>query len=133
MSRKRPPRPKSREEFHIAIICALTLEADAVLEVFDHHWDEGEDGQSFGKAYRDPNAYSTGVIGQHNVVLAHLPGMGKVAAGKIAASCRISYPNISLALVLGICGGAPFYGKDKAEILLGDVLISTGIVQYDFG
>lgn len=133
MSRKRPPRPKSRDEFHIAIICALTLEADAVLEVFDHHWDEDEDGQSFGKAYRDSNAYSTGVIGQHNVVLAHLPGMGKVAAGKIAASCRISYPNISLALVIGICGGAPFYGKDKAEILLGDVLISTGIVQYDFG
>ncbi|KAF0638010.1 hypothetical protein FPSE5266_10877 [Fusarium pseudograminearum] len=69
MSQKQPLRPKSRDEFEIAIICALALEADAVLTLFDHRWDE-----DFGKAYGDPNTYSTGVIGQHNVVLAHLPG-----------------------------------------------------------
>ncbi|EXL40009.1 hypothetical protein FOCG_17404 [Fusarium oxysporum f. sp. radicis-lycopersici 26381] len=133
MPRKRPLRPKSRDEFEIAIICALNLEADAVLALFDHHWDEDQESQSYGKARGDPNAYSTGVIGQHNVVLAHLPGMGKVAAGNIAAFCRMSYPNISLALVVGICGGAPFYGKTKEEILLGDVIVSTGVVQYDLG
>jgi nucleoside phosphorylase len=132
MPQKRPLHPKSRREFEIAIICALALEADAVLALFDHHWDEDEDGQSYGKAHGDPNAYSTGVIGQHNVVLAHLPGMGKVAAGN-TAFCRMSFPNISLALVVGICGGAPFYGKVKEDILLGDVIISTGVVQYDFG
>ncbi|KAF4451006.1 hypothetical protein F53441_5953 [Fusarium austroafricanum] len=133
MSQIRPPRPRSRDEFDIAIICALTLEADAVLTLFDHHWDDDDSGVSFGKARGDPNAYSTGVLGQHNVVLAHLPGMGKVAAGTIAAFCRMSYPNISLALVVGICGGAPFYGNKKEEILLGDVIISTGVVQYDIG
>jgi hypothetical protein len=45
----------------------------------------------------------------------------------------MSYPNISLALVVGICGGAPLYGKGKEEILLGDVIISTGVVHYGFG
>ncbi|CAF3446889.1 hypothetical protein QX201_004399 [Fusarium graminearum] len=133
MSQNRPPRPKSRKDFEIAIICALTIEADAVLALFDHHWEEDEDSMSFGKARGDPNAYSTGVIGQHNVVLVHLPGMGKVAAGNIAAFCRMSYPEISLALVVGICGGVPFYGKENEEILLGDVIISTGVVQYDLG
>ncbi|KAJ4247843.1 hypothetical protein NW762_013052 [Fusarium torreyae] len=130
MPPKRPPRPKTRDDFEIAIICALTLEADAVIALFDHHWDE-DDQPSFGKTRGDPNAYSTGVMGRHNVVLAHLPGMGKVAAGNIAAFCRMSFPNINLALVAGICGGAPLY--DKGQILLGDVIISTGVVQYDFG
>ncbi|KAL9573378.1 hypothetical protein ACKAV7_003063 [Fusarium commune] len=125
-----PRRPKSRDDFEIAIICALTLEADAVIASFDHHWDE-DNGPSFGKARGDPNSYSTGVIGSHNVVLAHLPGMGKVAAGNIAAFCHMSFPNINLALVVGICGGAPWY--EDTPIFLGDVIISTGVVQYDFG
>ncbi|KAF4958877.1 hypothetical protein FGADI_2079 [Fusarium gaditjirri] len=125
-----PRRPRNRDDFEIAIICALTLEADAVIASFDHHWDEDDD-LSFGKARGDPNSYSAGVIGSHNVVLAHLPGMGKVAAGNIAAFCRMSFPNINLALVVGICGGAPWY--EDTPIFLGDVIISTGVVQYDFG
>jgi hypothetical protein len=36
----KPSRPKTREHFEIAIICALTLEADAIIALFDHHWDE---------------------------------------------------------------------------------------------
>ncbi|EWG46946.1 hypothetical protein FVEG_07215 [Fusarium verticillioides 7600] len=125
-----PRRPKSRDDFEIAIICALTLEADAIIAAFDHYWDE-DSGLSFGKARGDPNSYSAGIIGSHNVVLAHLPGMGKVAAGNIAAFCRMSFPNINLALVVGICGGAPLH--EDTPILLGDVIISTGVVQYDFG
>ncbi|KAG5776312.1 hypothetical protein H9Q73_010029 [Fusarium xylarioides] len=127
----RPNRPERRDDFEVAIICALTLEADAVIALFDHHWED--DGFSYGKARGDPNAYSIGVIGQHNVVLAHLPGMGKVSAGNIAAFCRMSFPNIKLALLVGICGGAPYDHKSKSQIFLGDVVISTGIVQYDFG
>ncbi|KAG5823921.1 hypothetical protein H9Q74_005991 [Fusarium xylarioides] len=127
----RPNRPERRDDFEVAIICALALEADAVIALFDHHWED--DGFSYGKARGDPNAYSIGVIGQHNVVLAHLPGMGKVSAGNIAAFCRMSFPNIKLALLVGICGGAPYDHKSKSQIFLGDVVISTGIVQYDFG
>ncbi|KAF4343496.1 hypothetical protein FBEOM_2522 [Fusarium beomiforme] len=57
--------------------------------------------------------------------------MGKVAAGNIASFCRMSFPNINLALVVGVCGGAPF--NQNKPILLGDIIISTGVVQYDFG
>lgn len=109
----RPNRPEKRDDFEVAIICALTLEADAVIALFDHDWED--DGFSYGKARGDPNAYSIGAIGQHNVVLAHLPGMGKVSAGNIAAFCRMSFPNIKLALLVGICGGAPTYKKAKDE------------------
>lgn len=123
------PRPPSyRHGFKIAIICALTLEADAVEILFDQHWDT----RIYGKSEGDTNAYSFGMIGLHNVVLVHMPGMGKGNAATAAASCRASFPGIRLALVVGICAGVPFT-RHSGEILLGDVIISDALVQYDFG
>lgn len=45
-----------------------------------------------------------------------------------ATHLRRSFPAIRLALVVGICGGVPDSG-----VLLGDVVLSDGVVQYDFG
>lgn len=61
-----------------------------------------------------------------------MPGMGKANAAAVAANCRASFPNIKLALVVGVCGAAPF-GRDGEEIVLGDVIISDGVIQYDLG
>ncbi|KAH7020255.1 hypothetical protein EDB80DRAFT_887773 [Ilyonectria destructans] len=128
-----PLRPTTRRGFEIATICALPLEADAVDALFDVHWDDHDDnGPPFGKVMGDPNAYSTGAIGRHNVVLAHMPGMGKANAAAVAANCQASFPNIKLALVVGVCGVVPF-GRDGEEIVLGDVIISDGVIQYDLG
>ncbi|ERF75850.1 hypothetical protein EPUS_01216 [Endocarpon pusillum Z07020] len=127
---KRPRRPRSRNDFEIAVICAIRIECDAVEALFDEFW---EDYDSYGKALGDPNAYSTGRIGSHNVVLAFMPGMGKGTSASVAASFRSSFPNIKLGLVVGICGAVPTGWDDETEILLGDVIISTGLVQYDFG
>lgn len=126
----RPLRPATRSDFEIAIICALTIEADAALALFDYHWDD--DGPPYDKFPGDPNTYSTGAIGRHNVVLVHMSGMGTVNAALVASNCRSSFPNIKLALVVGICGAVP-WGPDGTEIVLGDVIISNGIIQYDFG
>ncbi|EXJ93479.1 hypothetical protein A1O1_01871 [Capronia coronata CBS 617.96] len=123
-------RPRTRRDFKIAIICALTLEADAVNAVFDERWDDKED--VYGKAAGDPNAYSTGMVGRHNVVLAHMPGMGPESAARVAANCRISFGGIELALVVGICGASPTT-KAGEEIILGDVIISEGIIPYTSG
>ncbi|EXL64702.1 hypothetical protein FOPG_19044 [Fusarium oxysporum f. sp. conglutinans race 2 54008] len=126
----RPPRPNDRRGFEIAIICALPLEADAIEALFDYYWDSN--GPPFGRAVRDPNSYSTGVIGCHNVVLVRMPGMGKVHAAAAASNCRASFPNVKIALVVGVCGVLPFKHNGE-EIVLGDVVISEGIIQYDFG
>lgn len=122
--------PRDREGFEIAVICALQSEADAVEALFDEYWDE--DGDRYGKAPGDTNAYTTGAIGRHNVVLAYMPGIGKGNAASVASSFRSSFGRIKLALIVGVCGGVPI-GNDDEEILLGDVIISTGIIQYDFG
>ncbi|KAH7201447.1 hypothetical protein DER44DRAFT_900082 [Fusarium oxysporum] len=126
----RPPRPKDRRGFELAIICALPLEADAIEALFDYYWDSN--GPPFGKAAHDTNSYLTGVIGCHNVVLVRMPGIGKAHAAAAASSCRASFPNVKIALVVGVCGVAPFK-RDGGEIVLGDVVVSEGIIQYDFG
>ncbi|KAN0087129.1 hypothetical protein V8E54_000817 [Elaphomyces granulatus] len=126
--RSSPLQLSDRNNFEIAIICALPLEASAISALFDKRWDD----QIYSRAPRDSNTYSTGVIGNHNVVLVHMPNMGKVAAAVAAACLRSSFPEIELALVVGICGGAPG-NRLREEILLGDVIISEGLIQYDLG
>ncbi|EXA30643.1 hypothetical protein FOVG_17977 [Fusarium oxysporum f. sp. pisi HDV247] len=125
-----PSRPEGRHGFEIAVFCALPLEADAIEALFDYYWDSN--GPSFRKAAHDPNSYLTGVIGCHNVVLIRMPGTGKVHAAAAASNCRASFPNIKIALVVGVCGVVPFK-RNGEEIVLGDVVISEGIIQYDFG
>lgn len=134
-----PPAPQMRcpaspHGFEIAIICALPLEADAVDSLFDYRWDDddNEGGFPFEKAPGDSNAYTVGAIKRHYVVLAFMPGMGKASAATVAMGCRATFPNIKLGLVVGICGIVPFPSKDK-EVILGDVIISEAVIQYDLG
>ncbi|KAJ6157411.1 hypothetical protein N7470_005003 [Penicillium chermesinum] len=72
----------------------------------------------------DPNTYRNGRIGEHNVVLLLLPGIGSASAASAAASLRKSYPMINLVFLVGVCGGVPSVGglpskfvpKDATEI-----------------
>ncbi|EXJ69000.1 uncharacterized protein A1O5_07935 [Cladophialophora psammophila CBS 110553] len=124
--------PRERGDFEIALICALPLEAECVQELFDKFWED--EGKNFRKAPGDPSVYTTGVIGDHNAVLAYMPGIGTTPAAAVAGSLRVSFPNIKLALVVGVCGGMPYgTGTDQEEIMLGDVIISQALLQYDFG
>jgi nucleoside phosphorylase len=125
-----PMLPKSRNDFTIAIICALPLEAEAVEALFDETYDRF--GKYYGKQRGDANAYINGRIGKHDVVLCYMPGMGKGSAASVASSLQVSYTVIDLALVVGICGGAPS-PPEYQEIFLGDVIISDSVIEYDFG
>ena len=124
-----PAKPNDRNDFTVAVICALPLEYDAVSYIYDEFWDE--DGDQYGRADGDTNSYTTGRIGDHNVVLALLPRMGKANAASAAASLRSSDSQIRLALLVGVCGGVPRH--DNGEVFLGDVVISRTVVQYDLG
>ncbi|EAW22092.1 uncharacterized protein NFIA_007680 [Aspergillus fischeri NRRL 181] len=73
-----------------------------------------------------------GVLWRYNVVPAHMPSVGKVAATTTAAGLRSSFPNIELAIVVGICSVVP-HGNGRQNIHLGDVIIGKGVIQYDVG
>jgi nucleoside phosphorylase len=115
-------------DFEIAIFCALGLEADAMIAMFDEIWEQEE---QYDKCRSDTNSYTFGRIHQHSVVLVHMPRMGKISASSVAASLRLSFPYIRVGLLVGICGGVPVSASGKREIILGDVLIGTHIVQID--
>jgi hypothetical protein len=50
---QQPSRPSNRDEFEVAIVCALPLEFNAVFALVDEFWDE--DGDYYGKADGDTN------------------------------------------------------------------------------
>ncbi|VBB80671.1 Putative protein of unknown function [Podospora comata] len=53
--------PATRDKFKIAIMCALPLEAEAVLYLFDEFWDR--EGDPYGRSQQNSNEYRTGRIG----------------------------------------------------------------------
>lgn len=121
--------PSNREGFEIALICALETEFEAVCLVVEQFWDGGKD--LYGKSAGDTNSYRTGRIGRHNVVLLLLSGLGKVRAAHAAANLHSSFTRLRLVLLVGGCAATP--RMNDTDILLGDVIISTGVVQYDLG
>jgi nucleoside phosphorylase len=130
MSSHTNSRPRDRNAFEVAIICALPLEADATIALFDESW---ECDEQYAKSHSDTNTYTLGRLGAHNVVLVHMSRMGKGSAADVAANLRSSFPHIRLTLLVGICGGVPFIDHGGREVTLGDIVISTQIIQTDFG
>jgi nucleoside phosphorylase len=123
----------THEDYTVAWICALPLEAAASKAILDKI--HPQLSQSTG----DDNAYTLGEILGHNIVMTCLPlGMyGIVSAATVAAHMRITYPSIRFGLMVGIGGGVP---STKNDIRLGDVVVSkptgdlgTGVVHYDYG
>ncbi|KAJ5533797.1 zinc finger protein [Penicillium freii] len=123
-------RPRNRDEFEIAIICALPLETNAVLCSLDEIWYDV--ASTYGRARNDQNHYAFGRSGRHPVVVVTLPGMGNVQSASAAASLDMSFVSIQLVLLVGICGAVP-YGPSNQEIILGDVIVSEVLVRLDFG
>ncbi|OHE94067.1 hypothetical protein CORC01_10642 [Colletotrichum orchidophilum] len=118
--------PKSSNGLKIATICALTLEADAFKALFDYRWKDIDKGKMRAPGHK--NAYSFGLLGRHQTVLAFMPGMGKDSSAMVASHCRNSFRNVQLVLVVGICGGVPFYKQEGIqEVILGGVIISESL------
>ncbi|SMR58378.1 unnamed protein product [Zymoseptoria tritici ST99CH_1E4] len=129
------PPPANRDDFEIAIICALPEERDTVEALMTR--DFKSEGKTYGKVQNDDNIYTTGVLGNKPVVLVAPRAMGTTNTRDLARGLKISFQKISWAFVVGIAGGAPFVpdgsGWKDSGIQLGDVVISTQVIEYDFG
>lgn len=122
--------PTRRDEFTIAMICALVEEANAVEAIFDEMYDSMQ--EKYGRTAGDRNSYLNGRIGKHNVVVCYMPGMGKSSAAMVASDLRFSYTKIEMDFVVGICAGVPETANGQ-KIFLGDTIISNSVIEYDFG
>ncbi|KAL3428796.1 purine and uridine phosphorylase [Aspergillus tetrazonus] len=116
-------RPKSRNDFTIAIICALPLEADAVEALFDEHYDRL--GKHYGKQEGDANAYVNGRIDK-------CQEWGREVQQPLPLTCKSATRASSLLWLLVFAGVAPS-PPEYGDIFLGDVIISDSVIEYDLG
>ncbi|KAL8368320.1 hypothetical protein RB599_003983 [Gaeumannomyces hyphopodioides] len=134
LSRPISGRPPHRGDFRIAIVCSSPLEFDAVSLLFTEMYDSAELGQASG----NDNTCVTGRLGGHDVVLVVAPLRERIT----------SFPNVGLALLVGICGAPPqVQEKDVLaqshedddddsgvrDIFLGDVVVGTSVTNSDLG
>ncbi|KAF5001201.1 hypothetical protein FGRMN_1225 [Fusarium graminum] len=118
-----------RNDYTIGWFCALPFEQTAALAMLD------EKHPDLPKTEGDPNAYTLGRIGLHNVVIACLPDgrYGNNMAAIVTAWMVASFPKVRVGLLVGIGAGIP------STVQLGDVVVSRpgnsypGVVQWDFG
>ncbi|KAF3077394.1 hypothetical protein CFAM422_000021 [Trichoderma lentiforme] len=127
----------TNDAFTVGWICALDVELAPSMAMLD------EEFPNLPQILGDPNTYTLGRIGGHNVVLVCLPAgtTGTNAAAAAATNMMRSFPNIRFGLMVGIGGGAPGMPSNdpRNDIRLGDVVVScptadsSGVLQYDFG
>ncbi|KAI1150743.1 hypothetical protein F4825DRAFT_463129 [Nemania diffusa] len=113
------------DDYTVGWVCALHIELAAARSMLDTIHD------NLGQNPNDSNTYTLGSLHHHNVVIACLPtnGYGTNNAATVASNMRRTFPSIQTFLMVGIGGGAP----GKVDIRLGDVVVSTGVMQYDLG
>jgi nucleoside phosphorylase len=112
--------------YQIGILCALFTEYQAVLAIFDEPRDRI-------RSDKNPDIiYNTGWIGSYHAVAACLPPgrTGSAAASWLATRMMDAFPYLEHRFLVGIAGGVP---NGDIDIRLGDIIIGTRIVQYDFG
>ncbi|KAJ6257310.1 Vegetative incompatibility protein [Drechslerella dactyloides] len=124
-----------RGDYTIGWICALYVELTAAVAVLDKQ----HSNVHLPQDESDTNIYQYGQVGCNNIVLACLPSgvYGVTSAAVVATNMRRSFPSVTMALMVGIAGGAPV--PSLRDIRLGDVVVSEpaegigGVLQYNFG
>jgi nucleoside phosphorylase len=84
---------------------------------------------STAKPHGGDNTYVVRRIGRYKVVIIRLPGIGPREAANSAATFRVSFTNIRLGLVVGVCGGVPTE-SDTGHIVMGDVVLSKEVLDF---
>ncbi|UKZ81806.1 hypothetical protein TrVFT333_009580 [Trichoderma virens FT-333] len=120
----------SHRDYTIGWVCALRKEQTAATAMLDTIHDD------LSNPPNDPNAYTLGSIGKHNIVIACLPE-GKYGANAAATTVTwmaSTFPSVKFGLMVGIGGGIP-----SNKVRLGDVVVSKpdscfpGVIQWDLG
>ncbi|QYT05611.1 Ankyrin repeat protein [Trichoderma simmonsii] len=120
---------RTHDDYTVGWVCALSKEQTAATAMLDERHDD------LVKPLNDPNTYTLGSIGKHNIVIACLPQgeIGTSSAATFATWMISTFPSIKFGLMVGIGGGIP------PKVRLGDVVVSTptnqypGVVQWDHG
>ncbi|KAK0371173.1 ankyrin repeat-containing protein [Colletotrichum limetticola] len=129
-------------KYTVAWLAPLEIEARAARCMLDT-----EHQGRFPRRESDDHTFNAGEIGDHNVVIATFPpgtAYGTGSAADLARAVKSFFPNVRLALLVGIAAGMPDLRKTPSgyhlrDIRLGDVLVAMGssnssaVIPYDLG
>ena len=78
---------------------------------------------TFTQSNNDPNSYTIGRIGEHNVVITSFPAgiYGNISTTRTVLGLVASFPKIKIGLLVGIGAAIP---ESKVDSRLGDVVVS---------
>jgi ankyrin repeat protein/nucleoside phosphorylase len=118
-------RRRAHSDYTVGWVCALPIELAAARGTLD------EIHSNLFSAPNDSNSYTLGSIGLHNVVITCLPlaGYGTNNAAEVASNMHRTFQSLRVCFLVGIGGGLP----GKVDVRLGDVVVSTSVVQHDLG
>ncbi|KAJ5741013.1 hypothetical protein N7493_000885 [Penicillium malachiteum] len=113
-------------QFTVGWITAIETEYLAARQILDVEYDSKKIRLPTG----DTNVYTLGRVGEHNVVIATLPPnmYGTRSATAMANGLQRNFPMARVVLMVGVGGGAPA----QRDVRLGDVVVGTRVVPYDF-
>lgn len=114
----------------IGIITALPKECAAMKMMLNNVKECFFDGNGSGHRFFLGNLMSANGK-NHKIVLAQC-GMGNNKAAIRATNMLEHFRSIESIIMTGIAGGIPSFQDDDKQVRLGDIVISNGVVQYDF-
>lgn len=114
----------------IGIITALPKECAAMKKMMTDVDEKFFQGSGAGNRFYLGNIQ--GANGRtHRIALSEC-GMGNNNAAIRVTNLQSHFPNLQSVIMTGIAGGIPSPDNVKEHIRLGDIVVSTGIIQYDF-
>jgi nucleoside phosphorylase len=116
----------------VGIITALSHEFGAACHLLGCSPDPVA-GDSRSAALYAMTRVSSRTGGSHTVAVTQLPGIGNNSAAIRTTTLLNDCPKVNHVLMVGIAGAVPAPAKAEDHVRLGDLVVSNGVVQYDFG
>jgi nucleoside phosphorylase len=117
-------RQMQRDDYQVCWICPLPIERTAAEAMLD------EEHAPLPNNPDDPNVYTLGRMGVHNIAITGLPSGNSVATAVAATHMKYAFPAMRVVLLVGIGGGVPSLENDMR---LGDIVVSSSVIQVDRG
>ncbi|KKA29338.1 hypothetical protein TD95_001949, partial [Thielaviopsis punctulata] len=106
-------------------ICSIVCELQAALRIVDETY-KSPNARSNG----DDNNYTLARIGRRNVFILCVKECSTSLAATATEKVKLTFPNVELFLLAGIAAGVP---SETHDIRLADIVVSPGVIKYDFG
>ncbi len=125
------------ENVRIGIITALTEEFVSMQKMLTNPRTAVFPKGKVGKNRSIGRQYCVGYIDsldgkKHKVALTQTIGPGNTAAANRANSLLEHFPNLDIIIMTGIAGGIPDPNDKTKHVRLGDIVIASQIIPYDF-